>query len=157
MVALPPAVIFFSFSAASALVSFLLLPPLAASLSFSLFSFSWIFSRFTFFLLRLSRFLSVDVFSVSPRISPALFFSFKRKMVIIRRAVQLVQKESERVRGGWQMYHLDFFWRQQRDVAGANWGHLLHHDGRQVGHHFDLRDVLQGGGKMNARNSSLSK
>lgn len=76
IVALPPFVSFFRFSVTSAFDGFLLSPVLLASLSFCLFSFSLIFTRFTIFLWRLSRFLSVDVFSASPRISPALFFSF---------------------------------------------------------------------------------
>lgn len=74
-VALPPFVSFFRFSLISAWEGFLFCPDLLASLSFCLFSFSLIFSLFAFLLSRLSRFLSVDVFSVLPTISPALFFS----------------------------------------------------------------------------------
>lgn len=46
--------------------------------------------------------------------------------------------------------NLDFFWCEQRSVTGANWSHLLHCNGRQVRHDFDLRNVLQREGKMNA-------
>lgn len=83
IVALPPFVSFFRFSVTSAFDGFLFSPVLLASLSFCLFSFSLIFRRFTIFLWRLSRFLSVDVFSVSPRISPALFFSFSYREVLL--------------------------------------------------------------------------
>lgn len=76
IVALPPFVSFFRFSLTSAFDGGLFCPVWLASLSLCLFSFTFIFRRFTFFLCRLSRFLSVDVFSDSPRISPALFFSF---------------------------------------------------------------------------------
>lgn len=83
IVALPPFVSFFRFSVTSAFDDFLFSPVLLASLSFCLFSFSLIFRRFTIFLWRLSRFLSVDVFSVSPRISPALFFSFSYRRILL--------------------------------------------------------------------------
>lgn len=83
IVALPPFVSFFRFSVTSAFVCFLFSPLLLASLSFSLLSFSLILRCFTFFFCRLSRFLSVDVFSVSPRISPALFFSFRQRRVLL--------------------------------------------------------------------------
>lgn len=47
------------------------------------------------------------------------------------------------------MTNLDFLWCEQRSVTNTDWSHLLHCNGWQVRHHFDLRDGLWTKGNMN--------
>lgn len=39
--------------------------------------------------------------------------------------------------------HLDFLWGQEGCVADTHWGHLLHGDGWQIRHNFNLWNRLE--------------